>query len=355
MPDQDQSQQDKTEPATPKKRREAREEGQVARSVELNSVAVLFAGLLGLQFIISGFSDSITRMLIETYSLSSSIVLTPDSFSQQAGKLILFVLSILAPLLLTIMVVGVAINVAQVGFGISLKAIRPKFNKINPISGAKKLVSLRSVVELLKGLLKITIITYICYRVITDQMALYFILAENSVISTMGVLGKMVFKMTLYVGLALLVMAIADFFYQRWEFEKQLRMTKQEVKDEHKQQENPEIKGHIKSAQSKMRRSRMMAAVPDATVVVTNPTFIAIALKYKPVNPTDAPTVVAKGKRKMAQRIKDIAQENDVLIVENKPLARDLYDVCEVGLEIPIMYYQAVAEILATVFKKTGT
>ncbi len=349
----DKGSQDRTEPATPKRIREAREKGNVARSVELNSVAILFAGLLGLQMIIGGFSDSITKLFVETYQLSSSIEITPDSFQRQAGSLIVFILKLLAPLLLTILTVGLAINYAQVGFIFSKKALQPDLKKINPLSGIKKLFSLRSLVEFLKGILKLTIIAYICYRVITDQLDMYFMLTDNTVIGSVIILGKMVFKMTMYVGLALLVMAMADFFYQRWDYNKNLRMTKQEVKDEHKQQENPEIKSHVRSAQRKLMRSRMMAAVPDATVVVTNPTFLAIAFKYEPVNPADAPTVVAKGKRKMAQRIKDIALEHDVPIIENKPLARDLYDVCEVGLEIPIMYYQALAEILAKIFKKS--
>lgn len=343
--------QDKTEPATPKRIKEAREKGNVARSVELNSVAVLFAGLLGLQFIIAGFSDNITKVMIETYRLSSSIILAPDSFPQQAGNLVKFVLSMLAPLMLTIMAVGLAINYVQVGFVFSKKAITPDFKKINPLAGIKKLFSSRSLVEFAKGIIKLSIIGYICYRVITDQLDLYFMLADNTVLSSAAIMGKMVFKMTLYVGLALLVMAMADLFYQRHKYEKDLKMTKQEVKDEHKQQENPEIKGHVRTAQRKLMRSRMMAAVPSATVVVTNPIFIAIALKYEPVNPADAPTVVAKGKRKMAQRIKDIALEHNIPFVENIPLARDLYDVCEVGMEIPIMYYQAIAEILATIYK----
>ncbi|MFH1851029.1 MAG: flagellar biosynthesis protein FlhB [Candidatus Neomarinimicrobiota bacterium] len=345
--------QDKTEPATAKRRQEAREKGSVARSVELNSVAVLFAGLLGLQLIATGLSDNIIKMMVETYNLSSSINITPGSLPEQAGTLIKFVLAVLAPLLLTIMAVGLVVNYAQVGFVFSKKALEPKFDKINPLSGVKKLFSLRSLVELAKGILKIIIISFICYRIIARQADLYFTLSEYPVEVIIGILAQLIFKMTLYVGLALLVMALADFFYQRWEYEKSLRMTKQEVKDEYKQQENPDLKGHVRAAQRRIARSRMMVAVPDATVVVTNPTFIAIALKYQPVNPTDAPIVVAKGKRKLAQRIKEIAAANGVPIIENKPLARDLYDVCEIGLEIPIMYYQAIAEILATVFRKT--
>jgi len=165
--------------------------------------------------------------------------------------------------------------------------------------------------------------------------------------------GKVFLEIGIKTGVVLLILALFDFVYQRWQYEKSLKMTKQEVKEENKQHEgNPEIKSRIRSVQKEMSRKRMMAAIPDATVVVTNPVFIAVAIRYKPQKQSDAPIVVAKGKRKIAQRIKEIARENNVPIVENKPLARSLYETTPLGVEIPVIFYQTVAEILAQIFQK---
>jgi flagellar biosynthesis protein FlhB len=160
-----------------------------------------------------------------------------------------------------------------------------------------------------------------------------------------------VFEMTIKVGIALFLMAVADFAYQKWKHDKDLRMTKQEVKDENKQQENPELKGRIRGAQRQLASKRMMAAVPEATVVVTNPTHIAVALKYEPTTSTDAPKVVAKGKLKIAEKIIKIARDHEVPVIQNKPLAWGLYDSCELGMEIPLNYYQTVAEILSQIYQ----
>jgi len=207
-------------------------------------------------------------------------------------------------------------------------------------------------VELVKGILKIVIITFIAYSVVNKYQDEYLFLATKSISEIVGFAVSVIFEMGIKIGIALIFMAVADFAYQKWEHEKSLKMTKQEVRDETKQQEgDPKIKSKIRSKQYEMAATRMMSAIPEASVVVTNPTFIAIALKYNPEISSDAPKVIAKGKRKVAEKIKKIAMENDVPIIENKPLARSLFDACEVGNEIPFDYYQAVAEILAELMK----
>jgi flagellar biosynthetic protein FlhB len=216
--------------------------------------------------------------------------------------------------------------------------------------------STSSLVELAKGILKISLVAYISIYVITSHIDEFYLLAFNSIPGTMNYLGNVMFDLTMKIGLLLIVIGVSDYAYQKYEHTKNLKMSKQEVKDEAKQYEgNPEVKGKIKQAQRQIARSRMLKVVPDATVVVTNPTFIAIAIQYEPVNKSDAPKVLAKGKRKLAQKIKEIARSNGVPVIENKPLARSLYDYVQPGSEIPVFFYEAIAEILAEVYKMNKT
>jgi len=207
-------------------------------------------------------------------------------------------------------------------------------------------------VELVKGILKIFLIGFIGYLVVIKHYATYIVLPHHTVSEIMGFLGELLYEITYKVALTLFVLAIGDYAYQRYEHLKKLKMTKQEVKDESKQSEgDPLVKGKIRQAQQALARNRMMADVPDATVVVTNPTHYAIALKYNPAIKEDAPKVLAKGKNIIAQKIKEIAAKNDVPIIENRPLARSLFAACEVGSEIPGELFQAVAEVLSKVYQ----
>jgi flagellar biosynthetic protein FlhB len=346
----EQSKQDKTEKATVHRRKEAREEGNVARSMDLNSIAVLFSGILALWFVAGSMLARICGFFRYIYLDLPNIHITPAAFPSQVIGTLTIIFPILAPMLLLVMLAGLGINLAQTGFNFSLKSLQPKLEKLSPIKGVKRLFSLRSLVELAKGIIKMAIVGYIGYCVIHKHLESYWQQSVDDIGGNINFIAGLMLEMFLKIGVVLIVLGILDYIYQKWEYEKNLRMTKQEVKEESKQYENPEIKSRIRSIQKRLARRRMMAVVPDATVVVTNPVFIAVALKYDLGDTRSAPVVVAKGKRKIAEKIKSIARENSVPIIENKPLARSLYDNLEIGFEIPEIFYQAVAEILAQVF-----
>ncbi|MFQ6604279.1 MAG: flagellar biosynthesis protein FlhB [Fidelibacterota bacterium] len=343
---------ERTEKPTAKRREKARDEGNVARSRELNSVVIMMAGIMMLYSSASRLIGQLSDVTTATYSQLSTIELTPTVFPLQIRMVFTFFITVLGPFLAGLIIVGLLVNYMQVGFAISKKALKLKWKKLNPASGIKRIFSLMSVVELIKGLFKIIIVGFIALSVINKYLPDFWFLSNATTGQALAFLGSVLFELSLKTSGVLLIMALGDYAYQRWEHEKQLKMTKEEVKEEGKQYEgNPEIKRRIRTIQMQMSRSRMMEAVPDATVVVTNPTFIAVALKYDPVDRSDAPVVIAKGKRKVAEKIKTIAKEHQVPVIENKPLARGLFDTVEVGMEVPVLYYQAVAEILALVFQ----
>jgi len=352
----EQSAQDRTEKATPRRREKEREKGQIPKSQDLASVAVLFAGIIAFQFNSDKFFGNITKFLSFVYREASFISISPTSLPQQINFTAKYFIVTVAPILLLIMFAGIAINLAQDNFKIvfAKKALEPKFSALNPIQGIKNIFSLNSIVELIKGILKFLIVGLIAYSVLKKHFELneFWILYNVTIDKMLVFFGKVLFELGVKVGAVLLILGIADFTYQKWQYEKKIKMSKQEVKDERKQYEgSPELKGRIRSIQLQVARRRMMAAVPDATVVVTNPTFIAVAIKYKPTKNSDAPVVVAKGKRKIAEKIKVIAMMKNIPIIENKPLARTLFDTTEIGVEIPGALYQIVAEILAQVYE----
>lgn len=348
----EQSAQEKTEQPTPRRRQEALDKGNVAKSQELNSVAILIVAILAFKVTASFFGELFQRFVKSTYHQSSFLDITVQSLPGQIGDFMGVLAALLLPIMILLVMAVLAMNIAQVGFVFAKKALIPDFNKINPLSGLKRMFSARALVELLKGLLKILIVGLIGYSVHNKYQEGYLLLANESVLGIMSFTFKIIFELTVKVSIALLFMAIADYGYQKWEHEKQLKMSKQEVKDDHKQYEgDPKIKGKIRSIQQKLALSRMMQAVPEATVVVTNPTHIAVALKYEPKSSSDAPKLIAKGKDKVAERIKAIAREHDIPVMEDKLLARGIFDSCEIGMEIPFIFYQAVAEILSQVYQ----
>jgi flagellar biosynthetic protein FlhB len=232
----------------------------------------------------------------------------------------------------------------------SSESVQPQISKIDPIKGFERLFSLRSLIELIKNIFKICIIGTVAYLVIKNELENMFTLMEQSVWRTLAYLGGVCFKIVLVTTIVLVILSILDYIYQRWEYEKSLRMTKQEIKDEFKNTEgDPIIKARIRRLQREAAQKRMMAAVPNADVIITNPTHIAIAIKYDPDN-MQAPVVVAKGADYIAEKIRQIAEESDVLIVENKPLAQVLYKTVNVNDLIPETIYRAVAEVLAYVY-----
>ena len=343
--------QEKTEKATPKRRREAREEGNVARSIEINSAVVLLAGTLTLYLVANWLIERIRMGMVYTIRESAYLNLTVMDIENYAQIAIKFMLEIVAPLALVILVIGIATNALQVGFLFSLKPLQPKLSKINPIEGFKRLFSLRSFVELIKGILKISIVGYFAYKTIKGEYDNYYLLMDSNIITIVSFIGKLAFKLILKITLILLILAILDYIYQKWDYEKNLRMSKQEIKDETRQAEgDPLVKGKIRFLQRQFVVNAMIKELPEADVIITNPVHLAVALKYDTETMT-APKVVAKGARKLAERIKQIAQEHDIPILENKELDQLLYKSVDVGMEIPSKSYYALAEVLSYVFR----
>jgi flagellar biosynthesis protein FlhB len=349
------SYQDRTEKATPKRRQDARKKGQVAQSREVPSVMILVMSLGVFFFAGSWMFWNLVGYMSEALRSSAQLriaeVADAKVFVLQTARI---VFRILLPLLLVIFVAGMAGNVIQSGFLLSSEALAPKWTKLNPVSGLKRLFSLRSLVELVKSIVKILFVAAVAFLMIKQELGLIPTLTRQSVPDIFAFAVRVAFTICLNVCLALILLAILDYAFQRWEYEKSLRMTKQEVKDENKQTEgDPKIKARIRSIQMETARQRMMAAVPEADVVITNPTHLAVALRFDAARMI-APQVVAKGAGYVAERIKQIAAENDVPLVEDKPLARTLYKIVEVGQPIPADLYKAVAEVLAYVYRLRG-
>lgn len=343
--------QEKTEKPTPRRKREMRKEGNVAKSSEINSAAILLGGLIFLT-LWGGFMFSqileVDRFL---FSQAGQIQITPDVLQSYVFTGLKTIIVILLPIMFPILIVGVVANVLQFGFLLAPKAIQPKLSKMNPIEGMKKLISKRSLVELVKNVLKIVLIGWIGYLVIASLANDMIPLMDQNPWAIFLWVCRGTIKIGFYTVFAIFILAIFDLIYQRWEHYQQMKMTKQEVKDEAKQTEgDPKVKAKIRQLQFKAAMRRMMMDVPTADVVITNPTEIAVALKYDQ-EAMSAPTVVAKGKRLIAQKIRAIALEHEIPIMEEPPLARALYKSTDVGQEIPGNLYQAVAEILAYVYR----
>lgn len=342
--------QEKTEEATPKRKEEARKKGQVAKSNEISSAFVILSAFLALKMLGPYMYD----VLVSYMRLMFTNMTTSDFTINQVYLLILQLgvvfLKAVLPVMLTVLVISLAVNILQVGFVLSFEPLMPQLDRINPVKGFQRLFSLRSIVEMVKSLLKIGIISYFVYRFIMRETALVPQLIGADLRDSLSYSAGLVADLALEIGAVILVLAAMDYFYQWWEHNKSLRMSKQEIKEEFKQTEgNPQIKGKIKERQRAIAMRRMMQEVPKATAVITNPTHFAVAIKYE--KSMAAPQVIAKGQDFLAERIKQVAKENRVAVVENKPLARALYSTVEVGEAIPPELYQAVAEVLAYVFR----
>lgn len=346
--------QEKTEQATPRRRDEARRKGQVARSQELNSSVVLLSALIGLHFMGGTVLQRLMAFMTRILSEGPSIDVSPASFPLYVVDWSRAYFFSVFPVILVVGAAGLAISLGQVGFMINEEALQPKFSRLNPLPGLKRLVSKRSLFELVKGILKIGIVGYVSYLTIAPEMSMVSQLADVSISDTFEYIGIMMFRVGLNTALVLLVLAIIDYAYQRWEWQNGIKMTKQEVKEESKQTEgDPQVRSRVRSLQRDMARRRMMDQVPEADVVITNPTHYAIAVKYD-LEAMAAPMVIAKGQNLIAQRIKELALEAGIPLVENKPLAQTLFKAVEVGGEIPQDLYRAVAEVLAYVYRLKG-
>ena len=344
--------QEKTEVPTEKKRRESREEGQVAFSKELSSAALLAGIVLTLVATSPIILDAMGQLMSQIFrDLAQSEELSIDSIFTLSGEILSIILPAFAPFAAVIIFVGIFASVLQVGVLITFKAIAPKFNKISPLTGLKRLFSSQSLADFLKSMAKLIIVGFVGYLTyidkITELNGLSVSTPESILIYNFTVVAEVAGKIVL----ALVAIAIFDYFYQRWHHEQQLMMTKQEVKDETKQTEgDPQLKARIRQIQREMSNARMMQEVPKADAVIVNPTHFSIAILYDRDVMT-APEVIAKGADHLALRMRTVARENNVPILERPELARDLYANVEIGDDIPERFYKAIAEILAFVYR----
>jgi len=341
---------EKTERATSKKREDARKKGTVVKSTEVNTAVVLLTGTLALSFTASYFVGNIRFFMTDILAHATEYEITASNIQSYTYNGILFLLKTIGPILLSILVLGLTANVMQVGFKVSGEAIKFELNKISPLKGFKRMFSSKSIAELVKSIVKILVVGLLIFSVIKSASKDFIPLMDQNVGYIFSFIGMMMLKISLRASIGIVVLAAFDYAFQKWEYEKNLRMSKQETKEEIKEQEgDPIMKARIRSIQRDASRKRMMTEVPKADVVITNPIHYAVALKYK-AEDAEAPIVIAKGVRKIALKIKEIAKEHNVPIVENPKLARTIYKMCGLGVQIPLDLYGSVAEILAYVY-----
>ena len=344
---------EKTEEATPKKLNDARDEGQAPRSQELNTAAMLLVLILGIKI----FGGFIYDRIYETYFyyMSNMADYATNEFTLgRSENLFHFgmkeVLFTILPISMIGVLVAFVVGVKQVKWKITTKPLKPKPSKLNPIKGFKKIFSKDKIVELIKAIIKLLVLFWVVFSYVQDEWGMIVNIYQLDVVAAVHLIIDTVLDIALRIALVFLVIAFADWYYQKRKFKKDMKMTKQEVKDEYKNSEgNPEIKGAIRRKMMEASRRRMMQELPEADVVITNPTHLAVALRYDKET-SEAPVVIAKGADFLAEKIKEIARENHIQIVENKPVARMLYHNVNIGEEIPPELYQMVAEILAYVY-----
>lgn len=351
---------EKTEPATQKKLDDARKEGQVAKSKEIANGLGLVALFLILKFWAPTMGRQFLELFHATYARIPEVTdLTGGTGpSTAATQIFRFAALRTVIILLPIFIIGYLVaflsDYVQVKWKPTAKPLKPKFNKLNPINGFKRIFSVNSLVELLKSIIKIFLIGYVAYSYLMDRQNNILLLYDVSLIQAIAFIGETVINLGLRISLLFMIVAFADFAYQKYKFAKDMRMTKQEVKEEFKNQEgNPEIKGRIRQKMREASQRRMMQALPQADVVITNPTHYAVALKYD-ADIAPAPFVIAKGEDYLALKIREVAKEHNIEIVENKPLARMLYANVNIDDQVPPELYSAVADVLAYVYHIQG-
>lgn len=348
---------EKTEPATSKKLNDIRKEGQVAKSKELITAVSLMSLFIILKIYLSKLGTGLIDVYTQVYNSISKVV--DDSYNglpiRTAGsvmqQVIIDMIKIVIPILLVAIVIAILGNMLQQKWMVTAKPLQPKFSKISPISGFKRMFSVRQLVELIKSIAMISIIMIVVYNTVKSKMNILLTFYDVGLNTALSTIGSIIIDLGIKISAVFLIVGFADLFYQRIKFKNDNMMTKQEIKDEFKNTEgDPQVKGQIKRRMQEVSRRRMMQQLPEADVVITNPTHFAVALKYEP-DAGKAPVVIAKGADYLAFQIKDKAKEYNIAIVENKPLARILYHNIDIGMEIPPELYQAVAEILAVVMR----
>ena len=343
---------EKTEKATPKKRQDARKKGQVLKSQDVTAAFLLLLTFMFLYFyapfMLEGIFGFLTQSLIRNLNIET---LNAGVVQEMYTEMIKEMAVIALPIMIVAMIAGIGANYLQFGFLFSTETLKIDLKKMDPIKGIKKVISLRSIINLVKSLLKVSFIGTVTTVIIIINLEEVLALALHSPWESLTTVAKLAGMMGIAASLMLVFIALLDYLYEKYEYEKNLKMSKQDIKDEYKNSEgDPLIKSKIKQRQREMAMRRMMSEVPNADVVITNPTHYAIALKYDEAN-MDAPKVVAKGTDFVAQKIKLIAKEHDVIMVENRPLARAMYDQVEIGDAVPEEFFKAVAEVLAYVYR----
>ena len=348
---------EKTEPATSKKLDDVRKEGQVAKSKELISAVSLLALFVLIKVYIGIVGEKLLKVFQDFYNtfdkiISSSATGLPMNLSLEAVKqMLISIVLIAAPFLIVAVIIAFLLNVLQQKWMVTAKPLQPKASKISPLSGFKRIFSVKQLVELLKAIAMMAVIGIVANQKIKDKLPLILTFYNIPLYTAIAAVGNILVDMGIRVSAVFLIIGFADLIFQRHKFKTDNMMTKQEVKDEFKNSEgDPQVKGQVKRRMMEISRRRMMEALPEADVVITNPTHFAVALKYEP-NSGKAPVVIAKGADYLAFQIKDKAKEYHIEIVENKPLARILYHNVDIGMEIPPELYQVVAEILARVLQ----
>ncbi|MCD1257804.1 flagellar biosynthesis protein FlhB [Paenibacillus athensensis] len=345
---------EKTEPATPKKRQEARKKGQVAKSADLPAAFILFFSFL-LFLMFGGYMKERTVKLFQ-HVLQNQLTMdvTVGNVRTLFADLVMQGLQLLAPMFILTVVIAVLANYLQIGLMFTGEPLMMKFSKINPIEGFKRMFSMRTLIDFLKSTLKLLVIGYVVYTTLWGAKTKMLVLGHTPLEHSFSYIASITLSLGVKIGLILVVIAIFDYIYQKYEFEKSIKMSKQDIKDEYKKSEgDPLIKGKIRERQRRMAMQRMMQEIPKADVVITNPTHYAVAIQYD-AGRMQAPTVLGKGTDFIALKIRETAKQHGVMIMENKPLARALYAQVEIGESIPAELFQAVAEVLAYVYKVKG-
>ncbi|KHF39763.1 flagellar biosynthesis protein FlhB [Halalkalibacter okhensis] len=342
---------EKTEKATPKKRQDTRKKGQVAKSTDVNTAIILLLVFLFLWLFGGLLGETLFNLLKHTFQTYLLMEMTEANIAALFWELVMESAIVLLPIMMIALIAGVAASYIQVGVLFAPEAIKMKLSNFDPIKGAKRIFSIRALVELLKSLLKISLAGVVVFIIIWMNLENVMILSQKSVGDGFAFIAQLTAILGISVAILLLILSIPDYLYQKYDHEKQIKMSKKDVKDEHKNMEgDPRIKSKRKQKQMEMAMQRMMQEVPKADVVITNPTHFAVALRYDEEK-ADAPFVVAKGVDFMAQKIKGVAAEHKVVTVENRPLARALYHQAEIGDQVPEELFKAVAEVLAYVYR----
>jgi flagellar biosynthesis protein FlhB len=342
---------ERTEAATPRRREKAREEGQSIKSREVVITAVFLSNVLFFSFADTSLYEHMLTLTREAFVTVADVEFSLAGMQHLYLRYLTHLATMLLPLLLTTFALTLGCHLLQTGFLFSPNSFAPQWSHINPAQGLQRLLSMQGLNELIKSLLKIGLIGYVMYRTMMSEVESFIMLSARDVGSIAQYVGQSTLRVCIRAASVMLALAVFDYAWQRWQFEKSLRMSKQEIKEENKAQEgDPQIKARIRSIMREMARKRMMQDVPKATVVVTNPTHLAIALVYQREEMV-APQVVAKGAGYVAERIKAMAQEHAIPLVENKPLAQQLFKTVDIGEIIPEGLYKAVAEILAYVYR----